>query len=295
MPPYATSRRFCRGPAAQCGNLAANVRVRGAGASARQPLRSIHGSTKFPDGLGAGAPGPHPRLFGSPSDTVRVGCIGIGGRGRDHLSGFGRLPNVEIAAVAISTNRTLARAARRSRRPGARSRRPTRDFRKLLEDKSIDAVSIATPNHWHTLMAIWACQAGKDVYVEKPCSPQHFRGAADCRGGAQVQPHGAAWAARSAPRRRCRKRCRRCATGRIRRGLHGARPVLQVARHHRPHAGNAGARRRRLRSVDRPCARCAPSRRTASTTTGTGSGTPATATSATRASTRWISRAGAWA
>ena len=48
------------------------------------------------------------------------------------------------------------------------------DFRKLLEDKSIDAISIATPNHWHTLMTIWACQAGKDVYVEKPCSHNIF-------------------------------------------------------------------------------------------------------------------------
>ena len=44
------------------------------------------------------------------------------------------------------------------------------DVRKLLEDKSVDAVCIATPHHWHTLIAIWACQAGKDVYVEKPCS-----------------------------------------------------------------------------------------------------------------------------
>jgi predicted dehydrogenase len=50
------------------------------------------------------------------------------------------------------------------------------DIRKLLEDKSIDAISIATPNHWHSLMAIWACQAGKDVYVEKPCSHNLWEG-----------------------------------------------------------------------------------------------------------------------
>jgi predicted dehydrogenase len=50
------------------------------------------------------------------------------------------------------------------------------DVRKLLEDKSIDAISIATPNHWHSLMGIWACQAGKDVYVEKPCSHNIFEG-----------------------------------------------------------------------------------------------------------------------
>src|SRR6185437_6705207 len=45
-----------------------------------------------------------------------------------------------------------------------------KDIRRVLEDKSVDAVSVATPNHWHSLMTIWACQAGKDVYVEKPCS-----------------------------------------------------------------------------------------------------------------------------
>jgi len=50
------------------------------------------------------------------------------------------------------------------------------DVRKLLEDKDIDAISIATPNHWHSLMAIWGCQAGKDVYVEKPCSHNTFEG-----------------------------------------------------------------------------------------------------------------------
>src|SRR5207237_1166972 len=48
------------------------------------------------------------------------------------------------------------------------------DFRKVLEDKNIDAISIATPNHWHTLIAIMGCQAGKDVYVEKPCSHNMF-------------------------------------------------------------------------------------------------------------------------
>ena len=50
------------------------------------------------------------------------------------------------------------------------------DYRKLLEDKSIDAVSIATPNHWHSLMGIWGCQAGKDVYIEKPCSHAWWEG-----------------------------------------------------------------------------------------------------------------------
>ena len=63
------------------------------------------------------------------------------------------------------------------------------DIRKLLEDKSIDAISIATPNHWHSLMAIWACQAGKDVYVEKPCSHNIWEGRAARQSCPKVQPH----------------------------------------------------------------------------------------------------------
>ena len=66
------------------------------------------------------------------------------------------------------------------------------DVRKLLEDKSIDAISIATPNHWHSLMAIWACQAGKDVYVEKPCSHNLWEGRQLVAAAQQVQPHRAA-------------------------------------------------------------------------------------------------------
>src|SRR5262249_43082799 len=50
------------------------------------------------------------------------------------------------------------------------------DIRKLLDDKSIDAIYIATPNHWHSLAAVWGCQAGKDVYVEKPCSHEIWEG-----------------------------------------------------------------------------------------------------------------------
>ena len=62
------------------------------------------------------------------------------------------------------------RASPSSKSSGKPKPQTYKDVRKLLEDKNIDAISIATPNHWHTLMTIWACQAGKDVYVEKPCS-----------------------------------------------------------------------------------------------------------------------------
>ncbi len=122
----------------------------------------------------AAAVGAAQSVFGAPGDTVRVGCIGIGGRGGDHLRGLGSLPGVEIAAIADIDESHLKSGLAQVERAGRKAPQPYTDFRKMLEDKSIDAVSIATPNHWHTLMTIWACQAGKDVYVEKPCSHNVF-------------------------------------------------------------------------------------------------------------------------
>ena len=121
--------------------------------------------------LAAGAASP---LFGSPSDTVRMGCIGIGGRGAAHIAGFGRLPNVELAAIADIDDAHVANGLSQIAKAGWKKPQTYTDLRKILDDKSIDAISIATPNHWHTLMTVWACQAGKDVYVEKPCSHNIF-------------------------------------------------------------------------------------------------------------------------
>ncbi|PYV37926.1 MAG: gfo/Idh/MocA family oxidoreductase, partial [Acidobacteria bacterium] len=110
------------------------------------------------------------RVFGA-NDRVRMAVCGLHGRGKDHLSGFSRLANVEVAALCDVDENLL------KERLGTVARPQTFiDVRKLLEDKSIDAISIATPNHWHALMAIWACQAGKDVYVEKPCSHNFWEG-----------------------------------------------------------------------------------------------------------------------
>ena len=122
-------------------------------------------------------------VFGSPNDTVRIAVIGVGGkgarlggRGRNHLDSFGRLDNVEIAAIADIDQTHLDFGLSLVEKNPKQGKRPKGyiDFRKILEDKSIDAISIATPNQWHTLMTIWACQAGKDVYVEKPCSYNVF-------------------------------------------------------------------------------------------------------------------------
>jgi predicted dehydrogenase len=122
----------------------------------------------------AGAATAASRLMSSPSDTVRVACVGLRGRGRNHIEAYSKLPNVEIAAFCDIDENVLNKALKDHEAAGHRRPASYVDFRKLLEDKSIDAVSIATPNHSHTLQTIWACQAGKEVYVEKPCSHNMF-------------------------------------------------------------------------------------------------------------------------
>jgi predicted dehydrogenase len=122
----------------------------------------------------AAALGAASNVFASPNDTVRIACIGIGGRGPSHISGYSRLPNVEVAAICDIDDAHIAKGLTQIERLGKPKPQTYKDIRKLLEDKTIDAISISSPNHWHTLMTIWACQAGKDVYVEKPCSHNIF-------------------------------------------------------------------------------------------------------------------------
>ncbi|MDX2152387.1 MAG: Gfo/Idh/MocA family oxidoreductase [Bryobacteraceae bacterium] len=110
----------------------------------------------------------------SPNDTVRVACVGIRGQGKSHIRAYSGMKNVEIAALCDVDESVLNDRVAELEKAGKKKPAAYTDFRKLLEDKSIDAVSIATPNHWHTLQTIWACQAGKDVYVEKPCSHNVF-------------------------------------------------------------------------------------------------------------------------
>jgi predicted dehydrogenase len=110
----------------------------------------------------------------SANDTVRIACVGLRGRGGNHLDGYSKLPNVEIAALVDVDESVLAKRTKQLESNGKKKPAGYSDLRKLLEDKSIDAISIATPNHHHTLQTIWAVQAGKDVYVEKPCSHNMF-------------------------------------------------------------------------------------------------------------------------
>src|SRR5688572_15301530 len=113
-------------------------------------------------------------LAQSPNETVRVGVIGLGGRGGSHVNAWSRMKNVEIVAISDIDESHIGEKFKVLESRGVKKPTTYVDFRKMLDDKSIDAVSIATPNHWHTLMTVWACQAGKDVYVEKPCSHNVF-------------------------------------------------------------------------------------------------------------------------
>ena len=110
------------------------------------------------------------------NDTVRVACVGIRGQGKSHIHVYSQMPTVEIAALCDVDESVLNQRTQEMVSAGKKKPAGYTDLRKLLEDKSIDAISIATPNHWHSLMGIWACQAGKDVYVEKPCSHNIFEG-----------------------------------------------------------------------------------------------------------------------
>jgi len=112
----------------------------------------------------------------SANDTVRVAVLGVNGRGRDHIAGFQKQKNVEVVVLCDPDRNVAASRAAAFEKTYGRPVRTETDLRRVFDDPSIDAVSIATPNHWHALATIWACQAGKDVYVEKPGSHNVFEG-----------------------------------------------------------------------------------------------------------------------
>jgi len=110
------------------------------------------------------------------SDKVDVAVVGLGGRGRDHIGFYSQIPDANIAAVCDVNQPAVERAQAQVEKLTGRKPKGYADMRQIFDDKSIQAVSMAVPNHWHALATIWACQAGKDVYMEKPACHNVFEG-----------------------------------------------------------------------------------------------------------------------
>ena len=104
------------------------------------------------------------------NDKISGAIIGCGIRGKQHASELAHLADCEIAYVCDPDRDRAALVAAQLVAPGRPTPKAVQDLRTVLDDKAVDVVFIAAPNHWHALAAIWAMQAGKDVYVEKPVS-----------------------------------------------------------------------------------------------------------------------------
>jgi len=140
----------------------------------------------------------------SPNEKLSVAVIGVRGRGGDHARFFASRPDCQITYVCDADRDVGAGAAQKFAQDGREPKFVT-DMRQIFDDKSVDIVSIATPNHWHSLAAIWAMQAGKDVYVEKPISHNVSEGRRVaqvarkyqriCQGGTQYRSSGSVRAA----------------------------------------------------------------------------------------------------
>jgi predicted dehydrogenase len=136
------------------------------------------GSALGAQGLAAqGAPAAGPRVRGA-NDRVVLASIGIRGQGNALKRGFARLPNVEIKTLCDIDANLFPERVNDPRLTEVATFKPgtVQDLRRVLDDKDIDGVLVATPNHWHALATVWALQAGKHVFVEKPASHTVWEG-----------------------------------------------------------------------------------------------------------------------
>lgn len=116
------------------------------------------------------------RVLGA-NDRINVGIVGLGGRGRNHMQDYSSLSTeCRISALCDVNQEALERGEAMVLKATEQKPKGYRDMRELFADKNVDAVSLATPNHWHALATIWACEAGKDVYCEKPACHNVYEG-----------------------------------------------------------------------------------------------------------------------
>jgi len=117
---------------------------------------------------------PHSRVLGA-NDDVRVAICGIGIKGNQHINSFQKLKGVRVVAICDPDKNRMEEALAKHFKKGDKPAL-VQDIRKIIEDKNIDAIVVATPNHWHALATVWACQNGKHVYTEKPYSHAFHEG-----------------------------------------------------------------------------------------------------------------------
>jgi predicted dehydrogenase len=112
----------------------------------------------------------------SANSKLRIAVLGVNGRGKSHIEGIMSQPDAEVAVLCDPDLTVAEERASTFQKDYGRKVEIVQDLRKVFDRKDIDAVTVATPNHWHALAGIWACQAGKDVYVEKPGAHNVFEG-----------------------------------------------------------------------------------------------------------------------
>jgi predicted dehydrogenase len=110
------------------------------------------------------------------NDKINVAVVGLGGRGRAHMNAYTKIPDANVIAVCDVNQAALERGQAQVEKATGKKPKGYADMKQVFDDKSVDAVSMPLPNHWHALATIWACQAGKDVYIEKPACHNVFEG-----------------------------------------------------------------------------------------------------------------------
>lgn len=126
-------------------------------------------------GAGLAMAAPFSKVRGA-NDEIRVAVVGVHGRGGSHIKEFQKIDGVRVVALCDVDTNVLDGKAAWFEREYEQTVAKYVDIRRMLDEADIDVVSVATTNHWHSLATVWACQAGKDVYVEKPCSHNVFEG-----------------------------------------------------------------------------------------------------------------------
>ncbi|MDF1851450.1 MAG: Gfo/Idh/MocA family oxidoreductase [Verrucomicrobiales bacterium] len=159
---------------------------------------------KYGAGFGLALAWPNSRVLGANED-IRVGVIGVNGRGKSHMDAYAKMKGVRVTALCDCDPKVLDARVNKMADQQKISVAGFADMRDMFENGDIDAMSTATPNHWHTLAGVWAIQAGKDAYVEKPISHNVWEGRQlvklarknqkICQGGTQSRASGSIQAA----------------------------------------------------------------------------------------------------